>query len=156
MQVIQEFASYTEWLKTLEKLSESDWNKQSDSEKWSIKQIVLLIAHWDNHLLNVIIPSVKNGEGMIFPDFDSFNARATKRAEKLTGETVLKESINSRRTLVTMLDSLSEEALTYKTTANGVSHNPPQGVPYSLHVIIEEFIEHDRHHMKQVESILKR
>ncbi len=156
MQVIQEFAAYTEWLKTLEKLSESDWNKQSDSEKWSIKQIVLHIAHWDNHLLNVIIPSVKNGEGMIFPDFDSFNARATKRAEKLTGETVLKESINSRRTLVTMLDSLSEEALTYKTTANGVSHDPPQGVPYSLHVIIEEFIEHDRHHMKQVESILKR
>ncbi|MBR3215269.1 MAG: hypothetical protein IKF69_02275, partial [Exiguobacterium sp.] len=67
----------------------------------------------------------------------------------------LKESINSRRTLVTMLDSLSEEALTYKTTANGVSHDPHQGVPYSLHVIIGEFIEHDRHHMKQVESILK-
>ena len=155
MQVLQEFASYTEWLKSLEKLSESDWNKQIDSEKWSIKQIILHIAHWDNHLLNVIIPSVKNGEGMIFPDFDSFNARATKRAEKLTGETVLKESINSRRTLVTMLDSLSEEALTYKTTANGVSHDPHHGVPYSLYVIVREFIEHDRHHMKQVESILK-
>lgn len=155
MQVIQEFASYTEWLKTLEKLSELDWNKQIDSEKWSIKQIILHIAHWDNHLLNVIIPSVKNGEGMIFPDFDSFNARATKKAEKLTGETVLKESLNSRRTLVTMLESLSEEALTYKTTANGVSHDPHQDVPYSLYVIIGEFIEHDQHHMKQVVSILK-
>ncbi|WP_251125015.1 MULTISPECIES: DinB family protein [unclassified Exiguobacterium] len=77
MQVLQEFASYTEWLKSLEKLSESDWTKQIDSEKWSIKQIILHIVHWDNHLLNVIIPSVKNGEGMIFPDFDSFNARAT-------------------------------------------------------------------------------
>jgi hypothetical protein len=54
-----------------------------------------------------------------------------------------------------MLDSLSEEALTYKTTANGVSHDPHQAVPYSLYVIVGEFIEHDRHHMKQVESILK-
>ena len=155
MQVIQEFASYTEWLDSLEKLSESDWNEQINSEKWSIKQIVLHIAHWDNHLLNVIIPSVKNGEGMIFPDFDSFNARATKRAEKLTGDAVLKESLSSRQTLVNMLESLSEETLTFKTSANGVSHDPNQGVPYSLHVIIEEFIEHDRHHMKQVESILK-
>jgi len=155
MQVIKEFASYTEWLDSLEKLSESDWNEQINSEKWSIKQIVLHIAHWDNHLLNVIIPSVKNGEGMIFPDFDSFNARATKRAEKLTGDAVLKESLSSRRTLVTMLESLREETLTFKTSANGVSHDPNQGVPYSLHVIIEEFIEHDRHHMKQVESILK-
>ncbi|MBG0917015.1 DinB family protein [Exiguobacterium sp. SRB7LM] len=155
MQVIKEFASYTEWLDSLEKLSESDWNEQINSEKWSIKQIVLHIAHWDNHLLNVIIPSVKNGEGMIFPDFDSFNARATKRAEKLTGDAVLKESLSSRQTLVNMLESLSEETLTFKTSANGVSHDPNQGVPYSLHVIIEEFIGHDRHHMKQVESILK-
>ena len=155
MQVIKEFASYTEWLDSLEKLSESDWNEQINSEKWSIKQIVLHIAHWDNHLLNVIIPSVKNGEGMIFPDFDSFNARATKRAEKLTGDAVLKESLSSRRTLVNMLESLSEETLIFKTSANGVSHDPHQGVPYSLHVIIEEFIEHDRHHMKQIESILK-
>ncbi|WP_321284652.1 DinB family protein [Exiguobacterium profundum] len=155
MQVIKEFASYTEWLDSLGKLSESDWNEQINSEKWSIKQIVLHIAHWDNHLLNVIIPSVKNGEGMIFPDFDSFNARATKRAEKLTGDAVLKESLSSRQTLVNMLESLSEETLTFKTSANGVSHDPNQGVPYSLHVIIEEFIEHDRHHMKQVESILK-
>ncbi|MBR2076291.1 MAG: DinB family protein [Exiguobacterium sp.] len=155
MQVIQEFASYTEWLESLGKLSESDWNKQIHSKKWSIKQIVLHIAHWDNHLLNVIIPSVKNGEGMIFPDFDPFNARATKRAEKLSGDVVLKESIQSRRALITMLESLSEGALTYKTTANGVSHDPHQGAPYSLHVIIGEFIEHDRHHIKQVESILK-
>ncbi|VXB20378.1 conserved hypothetical protein [Exiguobacterium sp. 8H] len=155
MQVIKEFASYTEWLDSLENLSESDWNEQINSEKWSIKQIVLHIAHWDNHLLNVIIPSVKNGEGMIFPDFDSFNARATKRAEKLTGDAVLKESLSSRRTLVNMLESLSEETLIFKTSANGVSHDPHQGVPYSLHVIIEEFIEHDRHHMKQIESILK-
>ena len=155
MPIIQEFASYTEWLDSLEKLSESDWNERMDSEKWTVKQIILHIAHWDNHLLNVIIPSVKNGEGMIFPDFDSFNARATKRAGKLTGDAVLKESLSSRRTLVTMLESLSEETLTFKTSANGVSHDPHQGAPYSLHVIIEEFIEHDRHHMKQVESILK-
>ncbi|WDH77256.1 DinB family protein [Exiguobacterium marinum] len=155
MQVLQEFASYTEWLESLEKLSESDWNERMDSDKWTVKQIILHIAHWDNHLLNVITPSVKNGEEMIFPDFDSFNARATKRAEKLPGDAVLKESLQSRRTLVIMLESLSEETLTFKTSANGVSHDPHQAVPYSLYVIIEEFIEHDRHHMKQVESILK-
>ncbi|MGY0210131.1 hypothetical protein [Bacillus subtilis] len=65
------FASYTAWLNTLTELDESTWEKPIANDKWSIKAIVLHIAHWDNHLLNVIIPAVKNGEGMIFPEFDS-------------------------------------------------------------------------------------
>ena len=154
MQVIQEFAAYTEWLKTLEKLSESDWNKQSDSEKWSIKQIVLHIAHWDNHLLNVIVPAVKTGEAMIFPEFDSFNARATQKAKRLSGENVFQLAKTSRSLLIETLRSLRQETLTSHTMANGTTHSPHDGVPYTLAYIVTEFIEHDRHHQQQVDSIL--
>ncbi|WP_256441035.1 MULTISPECIES: hypothetical protein [unclassified Exiguobacterium] len=38
--------------------------------------------------------------------------------------------------------------------ANGTTHSPHDGVPYTLAYIVTEFIEHDRHHQQQVGSIL--
>lgn len=152
--VIDEFASYIDWLNTLSGLDESMWEKSIATDKWSIKTIVLHIAHWDNHLLNVIIPAVKNGEGMIFPEFDSFNARATQKAKRLSGENVLLLAKTSRSSLVEALRSLRQETLTSQTTANGVTHCPHRGVPYTLAYIVTEFIEHDRHHQQQVDGIL--
>lgn len=152
--VIDEFASYIGWLNTLSGLDESMWEKSIATEKWSIKAIVLHIAHWDNHLLNVIIPAVKTGEGMIFPEFDSFNARATQKAKRLSGENVLQLAKKSRSSLVEALTSLRQETLTSQTTANGAPHSPHEGVPYTLAYIVTEFIEHDRHHQQQVDGIL--
>ena len=152
--VIDEFASHIDWLNTLERLDESMWEKPIATDKWSIKAIILHIAHWDNHLLNVIIPAVKTGEGMIFPEFDSFNARATQKAKRLSGENVLRLAKTSRGSLVEALRSLRQETLTLHTTANGATHSPHEGVPYTLAYIVTEFIEHDRHHQQQVDAIL--
>ncbi|TCI67722.1 MULTISPECIES: DinB family protein [unclassified Exiguobacterium] len=152
--VIDEFASYIDWLNTLSGLDESMWEKSIATDKWSIKAIVLHIAHWDNHLLNVIVPAVKTGEAMIFPEFDSFNARATQKAKRLSGENVLQLAKTSRSSLIETLQSLSQETLTSHTTANGVTHCPHHGVPYTLAYIVTEFIEHDRHHQQQVDAIL--
>ncbi|QUE85358.1 DinB family protein [Exiguobacterium alkaliphilum] len=152
--VIDEFASYTTWLNTLTELDESTWEKPIATDKWSIKAIVLHIAHWDNHLLNVIIPAVKNGEGMIFPEFDSFNARATQKAKRLSGEKVLTFAKTSRSSLIEGLTSLRHETMTMHMTANGATHCPHQGVPYTLAYIVTEFIEHDRHHQQQVDRVL--
>ncbi|TCI49510.1 DinB family protein [Exiguobacterium sp. SH5S13] len=152
--VIDEFASYTDWLNTLERLDESMWEKPIATDKWSIKAVVLHIAHWDNHLLNVIIPAVKNGEGMIFPEFDSFNARATQKAKRLSGENVLQLAKTSRSSLIEVLRSLRQETLNSHTTANGATHSPHEGVSYTLAYIVTEFIEHDRHHQRQIDAVL--
>lgn len=152
--VIDEFASYTAWLNTLTELDESAWEKTIATDKWSIKAIVLHIAHWDNHLLNVIVPAVKTGEAMIFPEFDSFNARATQKAKRLSGENVFQLGKTSRSSLIETLRSLRQETLTSHTMANGTTHSPHDGVPYTLAYIVTEFIEHDRHHQQQVDSIL--
>ncbi|EPE62632.1 ClbS/DfsB family four-helix bundle protein [Exiguobacterium sp. SH3S2] len=152
--VIDEFASYTKWLNTLTELDETTWESSISTNKWSIKTIVLHIAHWDNHLLSVIIPAVKDGEGMIFPEFDSFNARATQKAKRLSGENVLQLAKTSRSSLVEALTSLSQETLTSQTTANGATHCPHQGVPYTIAYIVTEFIEHDRHHQRQIDAVL--
>ncbi|MFN4215697.1 DinB family protein [Exiguobacterium sp.] len=154
--IIEHFASYESWLNTLQSIDEETWNRSTATDKWSIKAIVLHIAHWDNHLLNVIIPAVKTGEGMIFPEFDSFNARATQKAKRLSGEKVLQLAKTSRSSLVEALQSLRQETLTLHTTANGATHCPHQGVPYTLAYIVTEFIEHDRHHQQQVDAILGR
>lgn len=152
--VIDEFASYIDWLNTLSGLDELTWEKSIATDKWSIKAIVLHIAHWDNHLLNVVIPAVKNGEEMIFPEFDSFNARATQKAKHLSGEKVLRLAKTSRGSLIETLRSLRQETLTAHTTANGATHSPHDGVPYTLAYIVTDFIEHDRHHQQQVDGVL--
>ncbi|WP_445001715.1 DinB family protein [Exiguobacterium alkaliphilum] len=152
--LIDEFTSYNRWLNSLDDLNEQTWNRTISTDKWSIKAIVLHIAHWDNHLLNVIIPAVKNGEGMIFPEFDSFNARATQKAKRLSGEKVLQLAKTSRSSLIEGLTSLRHETMTMHTTANGATHCPHQGVPYTLAYIVTEFIEHDRHHQQQVDRVL--
>lgn len=152
--VTDEFASYIDWLNTLQGLDESMWEKSIATDKWSIKTVILHIAHWDNHLLNVIIPAVKNGEGMIFPEFDSFNARATQNAKRLSGDNVLQLAKTSRSSLVEALRSLRQETLTAHTTANGATHSPHEGVPYTLAYIVTEFIAHDRHHQHQVDEVL--
>lgn len=91
---------------------------------------------------------------MIFPEFDSFNARATQKAKRLSGENVFQLAKTSRSSLIETLRSLRQETLTSHTMANGTTHSPHDGVPYTLAYIVTEFIEHDRHHQQQVDSIL--
>jgi hypothetical protein len=47
----------------------------------------------------------------------------------------------------------SKEVIDRPTTANGVSHCPHTGKPYTLLYIIQEFMEHDEHHKKQINSL---
>ncbi|WP_066074738.1 DinB family protein [Neobacillus soli] len=154
--IICNFKQYTSWLSTLEDMEEDLWSKPIAESKWSVSEIIAHIINWDNHLLAEVIPSVRNEKGMEFPDFDTYNKKASNYAKSgIPKEKLLEEAKETRELLVKELNELPIEKLNKPLTANGVSHCPHTGTPYSLIYIIKEFTDHDNHHKRQITQLLK-
>lgn len=66
--------------------------------KWTVGEIVSHIMNWDDYLLRETLSSVRDGQGMDFPDFDTYNKLASNYAKsgiskmKLLEEAEAKES----------------------------------------------------------------
>lgn len=119
--------------------------------KWTVSEIISHIMNWDDYLLRETLSSVRNGQGMEFPDFDTYNKLASNYAKSgISKVKLLEEAKAKRELLVKELKLLPDENLKKPLTANGVSHCPHTGTPYSLIYIIKEFIDHDNHHKRQV------
>ena len=107
--------------------------------------------NWDDYLLRETLSSVRDGKGMEFPDFDTYNKLASSYAKSgISKMKLLEEAKAKRELLVKELRLLSAGNLKKPLTANGVSHCPHTGTPYSLIYIIKEFVDHDNHHKRQV------
>lgn len=154
--IISGFSKYSSWLNTLEDLDETLWSKPMAKGKWSVSEVIAHIINWDNHLLSEVIPSVRNEKGMEFPDFDTHNKKASDYAKSgITQSKLLKEAKDTRELLVKELNELPTEKLSKPLTANGVTHCPHTGTPYSLIYITKEFTDHDNHHKGQIIQFLK-
>ncbi|PEL80362.1 hypothetical protein CN558_18070 [Bacillus wiedmannii] len=149
--IIHDFNEYSIWLNTLKGMKEELWMNPISEGKWTIGEIVSHIMNWDECLLTKVLPSVREGQGMEFPDFDTYNKLASNYAKSgISNMRLLEEAKAKRELLVKELRLLHDEKLKKPLTANGVSHCPHTGTPYSLIYIIKEFIEHDNHHKRQV------
>jgi len=155
--IIKKFGEYGDWVKTLKNLKTAAWDTSISTGKWSVAEIISHITNWDNYLLVHIIPSVKKGQRMVFPDFDSYNKKASEYAKSgVTQLVLIKEAINARKSLVDTLLQMPEKDLCKPLTSNGVSHCPHTGEPYSLLYIINEFIQHDHHHIDQITHCIRK
>ncbi|HDX9651286.1 MULTISPECIES: DinB family protein [Bacillus] len=149
--IIHDFNEYSIWLNTLKGMKEELWMNPISEGKWTIGEIVSHIMNWDECLLTKVLPSVREGQGMEFPDFDTYNKLASNYAKSgISKMRLLEEAKAKRELLVKELRLLHDEKLKKPLTANGVSHCPHTGTPYSLIYIIKEFIEHDNHHKRQI------
>ncbi|MBE7098691.1 DinB family protein [Bacillus cereus] len=149
--IINDFNEYSIWLNTLKGMKEELWVAPIAEGKWTISQIISHIMNWDDYLLYETLSSVRNGQGMEFPDFDTYNKLASNYAKSgISKVKLLEEAKAKRELLVKELRLLPDENLKTPLTANGVSHCPHTGTPYSLIYIIKEFIDHDNHHKRQV------
>ncbi|PEV02462.1 hypothetical protein CN417_27980 [Bacillus thuringiensis] len=154
--IINNFRHYSSWLSTLEGIDETLWSKPIAEGKWSVNEIIAHIINWDNHLLTETLPSVQNEKGMEFPDFDIHNKKASNYAKSgISQSKLLEEAKDTRELLVKELNELSSEKLNQPLTANGVTHCPHTGTPYSLIYIVNEFTDHDNHHKRQIIQFLK-
>lgn len=112
--------------------------------------------NWDNYLLTEILPSVQNEKGMEFPEFDTYNKKASSYAKSgVLQLKLLEEAKDTRELLVKELNELPTEKLINPLTANGVTHCPHTETPYSLIYIVKEFTDHDNHHKKQIIQLLR-
>lgn len=152
-ETIFRYKDFIEWTETLSALQEDIWLKPVAEGKASVREIISHLTNWDNYLIYSIIPAVRNGEEMVFPDFDSFNEKAYEYARSgISRNRLLDEFKQTRIQLVEML--LADLDLAVKhVPANGVAICPHTNTPYSLLYIIHEFIEHDIHHKNQILSV---
>jgi hypothetical protein len=153
-ETILRYKEFIEWTDTLHDLHENIWLNPIAEGKASVGEIISHLKNWDNFLIYTIIPAIQKGEGMDFPDFDSFNKKAYEYARSgISKVRLLDEFKQTRLQLVELL--LAEPAIAAKhVPANGVEYCPHTGTPYSLLYIIHEFIEHDIHHKNQILSVI--
>ncbi|KRE64807.1 DinB family protein [Paenibacillus sp. Soil750] len=151
---ILRYKEFTNWTDTLREVPESMWLQPIAEGKASIGEIVSHLQNWDSYLISTIIPAITNGEGMMFPDFDSFNRLAYEYARSgISIDRLLEEFKQTRLKLVDIL--LAETEIVAKhVTVNGIENCPHTGTPYSLLYIIHEFNDHDNHHKNQILMVI--
>lgn len=153
---IQEYEQFGVWAQTLHQWSDEAWHTPFQAGKASTAEIIAHVRQWDRYLIHVIVPSIRKGEGMVFPDFDAYNKEAYQYANSgVTKEQLLQQFTRDRMELIGILKSMTTDELLREVSANDVTHCPHTGTPYSLFYIIQEFIEHDAHHKKQIVSAQK-
>ncbi|MFF2447847.1 DinB family protein [Neobacillus sp. NPDC058068] len=155
--IIGLFNDYATWVETLKDLDGKVWGAPISEGKWSISEIISHIMNWDHHLLLQVLPSVEKGEGMEFPEFDTFNKVASDYAQSgISQVQLIEEAVKTRESLVSELLKMPLEKLTLPLPSNGISHCPYTGEPYSLLYIVKEFSEHDTHHKQQIMEFLNK
>lgn len=134
------FSTYLNWLDSLTDIDEDTWDAPLTTGKWSMKAILLHMTNWDTYLIQETIPALQAGREVVFPEFDAFNQRAIDQVERgISSRDVLAEANAARQTLIETIErrgTLSPDA------------------EATLFHIIEDFIEHDRHHEYQIDTFL--
>lgn len=102
--IIHDFNEYSIWLNTLKGMKEELWVASISEGKWTIGEIVSHIMNWDECLLSKVLPSVREGQGVEFPDFNTYNKIASSYAKsgiskmKLLEEAKTKKRVTRKRT----------------------------------------------------------
>lgn len=153
-ETIHRYKEFIEWTETLSDLDDNIWLTPIAEGKATVAEIISHLKNWDYYLINTIIPAIKNGEGMVFPDFDSFNQKAYEYARSGISKNSLLDEFKQTRIQLVEIMLTEPDVATKNVTANGVENCPHTGTPYSLLYIIYEFIEHDIHHKNQILSVI--
>lgn len=153
-ETIHRYKEFIEWTDTLSDLDDNIWLTPIAVGKATVAEIISHLKNWDNYLINTIIPAIKNGDGMVFPDFDSFNQKAYEYARSGISKKGLLDEFKQIRIQLIEIMLTEPDVAAKNVTANGVENCPHTGTPYSLLYIIYEFIEHDIHHKNQILSVI--
>jgi hypothetical protein len=152
-QTLATFEEFAAWLRSLQ-MEPAFWERPIAEGKWEVRDVIAHLLHWDEYLLTHTLPAVRRGKNIQFPDFDTYN-HASLRYRELSQQDVLNQAAATREQLVYELRNMQVDALCAHISVNNVSHDAHTGAPYSLLYVIDEFIHHDRHHQKQVLSVIQ-
>ncbi|MFD2444032.1 DinB family protein [Bacillus sp. CGMCC 1.16607] len=148
--VLNEMARILDKIKALELTDSKVWQKPIAEGKFSKAAILSHLMYWDYFLIQVAIPDIYRKNEIVFPDHDDKNELASIYAKLISKEQLLGEFKEVREKLIMFVRYLPTKVLEKEIKVNDATHCPRTKQPYTLEYILEEFVQHDDHHVKQL------
>jgi hypothetical protein len=134
----------------LDSMDQNIWQQPIAEGKFSRAQIVSHLMYWDQFLINVAIPDIYRKNEIVFPDHDDKNELASIYAKLVAKQQLISEFKQEREKLITFIQSLPTDILEKEIKVNDLTHCPRTKQTYTFTYILEEFVQHDDHHVKQL------
>ena len=117
--------------------------------KWSIREIVGHIFYWDKFNMETMVTNMSNGAKLPpFPDHDSQNKEAVSYIDKFDSiASIIDAFMETREQLIEIITGI-DESVVFK-----IENEPYE---FSIESFVELFVEHDAHHMKQIQKHLNK
>ncbi|MFD2831350.1 DinB family protein [Corticicoccus populi] len=135
----------TEYISKLREIPETELNEPIKPDKWSIKQIVFHMYYWDRLILNDCVPAMSESKLPAFPDHDMHNKKGMSHINDFSTGEVLDIFIDMRQAVCDALLEIDDD--TRFTIGSGKRR-------FSRDSFVKMFIEHDRHHLEQIDEKL--
>ncbi|WP_349409770.1 DinB family protein [Pseudalkalibacillus sp. SCS-8] len=144
------FVRFSQWVQSLESLSDDEWFQPLRHGKWSVSEIIAHLTYWDRYFLKERYPKMKAGAKLPRAiDVDVMNQRASLYAKSgVKKDDLIKEFLETRDLIVKAINARSEEDM------DTVFFN--RGHEETLRDYLINLCEHDRHHKLQIEEFLNR
>ena len=147
--VMKGLQQYIEWVEALHTLPEKKAAMPYADGKWSPKEILMHMAEWDRYTLEERLPYMKESSSVqeVLSDipFDEFNAEAARQAKDKTFEEIRAYAVDMRGRLLSELAQVKEERWDEPIHIGEFT--------ITMRQYFTDFIEHDQHHKKQIDSI---
>ena len=146
--LLKEFGSWPEFV---DRIEPSVWHQPVGEGKWAVRDVVSHILLWDQYFYERAIEPIAEGRPLTVkqPDFDLFNQEARKFAETKSDQELAGLAKEIRRRIIIAIQEQPDEIFN-KTYRNG------QAMAFVTKDYLNDFIWHDRHHMKQVSDLANR
>ena len=145
--LLEQVAELIPFLETL-KTNKTDLYQPIAEGKWSAAAIISHLMYWDCYMIEMRLQGMLKGASLPEADIDvhEYNRQAEDYAHSgVDLEELLDEVIETRRII---LDRLANRDLSIVFTI--------RGLPMTIAEYLADMIEHDRHHIRQIETFLHR
>jgi len=142
-EVSESLGGWIDFISTLMPCPEDVLCTPIEEGKWSVRDIVSHIMGWDKDFMKTLDRIIRQGEAILqeHHDVQAFNEASVAYGRTMKPHDLLREAAFQREQLIRKLQQVSEEAFT----------RPMHGSPYTLETFLQEmFVNHDRHHEKQI------
>lgn len=153
--LIQDLETLILTLATYKNLSTEQWSNPISKGKWSPAQIVSHINAWDQILITNIIPALVRDHAIQFPDTEMINSEAAQFVTTISQYDLIEQAIQTRKKLVQSFHELPDIIKNITFTINCYEQDPKTGESFTLLYLLADFVEHDLHHTKQIDTFIE-
>lgn len=143
-ELLNDFKVYYDYIASIEKMPLYKWDLTLGDGKWTVKESIGHMMFWDERYFKNGIERIYRDEPVTLQSIPigNFNDKARGYSACRSNYYVLNLSLYFRREIIKHLESISEDD--YGKNFNG----------FNIYEYLEDFIEHDSHHLEQLKKVL--